>query len=195
MAGGVLAPLKPPTKTLLEAAMRKTSILAAVALSAFAGTMVACDDDNDLTDIIITEDFAATLNAASEIPAPIGAPTATGVAGLTLENGILTVVVDVNGPLTSGVTGAHIHGPATTTQVAPIVLDFTPSMAAAIAAGATGGQLVNVVIDLNVEPVDPAGVLRVSPAVLVDMLRTGSSYLNVHTVLNPDGEIRGQILP
>ena len=177
--------------------MRKTSILAAVALSAFAGTMVACNDDDEFTNIDITETFAASLNSANEITVNplVGGPTATGVAGLTLVNGVLTVVVDVNGPLTSGVIGAHIHGPATTTQNAAIVLDFTPSMAAVIAAGATGGQLVNVTIDLNTQLVDPTGVLRVSPAALVDMLRSGTAYINVHTVLNPDGEIRGQVVP
>lgn len=172
--------------------MRRTSILAAVVLSTFSAAMIGCDDD-DLTDIDDDEDFAATLTAGAEIPAPAGSPTATGVADIQLEDGILTVVVTVAGNLTSDVTMAHIHGPASTSTTAPIILDFVPSMTAVIAAGTRTGTIVNASFDLRNLPVSSTGVLRVDASTLVSLLNTGQAYVNVHTVTNPSGEIRGQI--
>jgi hypothetical protein len=170
--------------------MRTTSVLAAVVLSTFA--MVGCDDD-DLTDIDDDEDFAATLTAAAEIPTPTGSPTATGSATFELDDGVLTVNVTVNGNLTSNVTMAHIHGPATASTTANIVLDFVPSMTAVINAGTRTGKIVSASFDLNALPVSATGVLRVTPGELVGMLNSGTAYVNVHTVTNPSGEIRGQI--
>ena len=175
--------------------MRKTRILAAIALSAFVGTMAACDDSGDLTDIDLDEEFAANLNSLQVIPVPLGTTGATGVAPMSLIGDVLTVGISVTGPLSSAVTGAAIHGSSLGNQIAPIVLDLTPAMVDAIAAGALSGRLVVASFDLAVLPVDPAGVLRIDPVTLVNMLRTGQAYVQVRTVLNPLGEIRGQVVP
>lgn len=168
--------------------MRNTRLLAAVVLSVFAGSMVACEDDDD------DEDFQANLTAAAEVTPPAGNPTATGVANLVLEDRVLTVTVDVTGQTTSNITMAHIHGPAATTANAGIVLDFVPSMTAVINAGTRTGRIISASFDLDVLTVSATGVLRVDPDVLIGMLNTGQAYVNVHTVTNPGGEIRGQIL-
>jgi hypothetical protein len=173
--------------------MRKTSMMAALVLSTIAAAAVGCDDDTDLLAIDDDEDFAATLTAAAEVPAPVGSPTATGIAAIVLEDRTLTVVVTVTGLLTSDVTMAHIHAPAPAGQTANIVLDFVPSMTAVINAGTRTGTIVSASFDLDALVVSSTGVLRVDPNQLVQWLNTGQAYVNVHTVNNPGGEIRGQI--
>lgn len=172
--------------------MRSARVLAAVVLSTFGAAMIGCDDD--ATDVDDDEDFVAALTAAAEIPAPAGSPTATGSASVVLEDRVLTVVVTVNGNLTSNVTMAHIHGPASTPATANIVLDFVPSMAAVINAGTRTGTIVSASFDLDNLPVSASGVLRVDANTLVQMLNSGQAYVNVHTVTNPSGEIRGQLV-
>ena len=171
--------------------MRRTSALAAVVLAALSSAMVACDDATDLDE----GKWLASLRSAAEIPEPVGFPTATGTADVTLDGGIMTVVVRINGNLTSAVTMAHIHGPASSSETADIVLDLVPLMSSAIVAGTTTGTIVSVQFDLNTQPVSPTGILRVDPVTLVNMLNAGDAYMNVHTVVNPTGELRGQLLP
>jgi hypothetical protein len=173
--------------------MRKLSVLAAVALTAFAGGMVACDDDDDPTGIDDDEEYEASLTVAAEVPAPTGSPTATGSADIELEDGILTVVVTVAGQLTSNVTMAHIHGPALAGATAGIILDFVPSMTTVINAGTRTGTIVNATFDLRTLPVSATGVLRVDAVTLIGYLNSGQAYVNVHTQTNGTGEIRGQI--
>ncbi len=170
--------------------MTRTSKLVATVMSIAGLATLGCDDSTDIDQI-----FAANLDAASEIPVPVGPVTATGRAVLTLDDDlVLRVLIRVNGNLTSPVTMAHIHGPATPTTTAPIVLDFVPSMTAVIAAGAVTGTMVQASFDLNALPVSPTGVLRVTPGELIAMLNNGTAYVNVHTVTNGAGEIRGTIV-
>lgn len=170
--------------------MRNTRLLAAaVVLSVLSGTLVACEDDDD------DEDFEANLTSAAEVTTNplVGNPTATGVANIVLEDRVLTVTVTVAGQLTSNVTMAHIHGPASTTANAGVILDFVPSMSSVISAGTRTGQIVQASFDLDALTVSSTGVLRVQPDELINFLNTGQAYVNVHTQNNPGGEIRGQI--
>ena len=173
--------------------MRRLNMVAAVALSALAGGLIACDDDDDLTGLDDDEEYEAVLSVGAEIPAPTGSPTATGSAELELDDGILTVVVTVAGNLTSGVTMAHIHAPAGTGTTAAIALDFVPSMTTVINAGTRTGTIVNASFDLRNLPVTSTGVLRMDANTLIAHLNSGQAYINVHTSTNPSGEIRGQI--
>lgn len=166
--------------------MGNTRLLAAVVLSVFSGALVACGDDDD------DEDFEANLTAAAERPTPPPS-TATGTANLVLEGRVLTVTVNVSGQLTSNVTMAHIHGPASTDANAGVILDFVPSMTAVINAGTRTGQIVNASYDLDDLTVSSNGVLRVEADQLIEFMNTGQAYVNVHTVNHPAGEIRGQI--
>lgn len=173
--------------------MRKTSLLAVLVLTTLSAAMVGCDDDDSLTDLDNDENFAADLTAAAEIPAPTGSPTATGTASLELDDEELTVRVVINGNLTSPVTMAHIHGPASPNQTADIILDLVPSMTSVINADAMTGTIVQVNYDLDAIPISSTGELRIPPSTLVNYLATGQAYINVHTVTNPAGELRGQV--
>jgi hypothetical protein len=171
--------------------MRKTSTLAAVVLSMFAGA-IACDDSTDLDAMAFTASLS-TANEIGPIILPVGVDPATGIATVVIEQGVMTVNITITGDLTSAVTGAHIHGPASTTENADIIFDFTPVMAAAIAAGATTGTIVSASYDLLDMPVTVTGELRVLPVTLVNLLNAGLAYVNVHTTVNPSGEVRGQL--
>ncbi|MEQ1745669.1 MAG: CHRD domain-containing protein [Saprospiraceae bacterium] len=114
--------------------------------------------------------FAAHLNGAQEVPAV----TTSGEGLITVLIGadrktmqIQGVVSNLSGP----VTAAHLH---------------------AGLPGVSGG----VVLDLNAIRTGNkfAGEVGVSPTLLRQLLTTGI-YVNVHTAMNPSGEIRGQLIP
>lgn len=146
-------------------------------------------------------EFNANLSGANENPPT--ASTATGVATLFYNDFNTASIADdrYNFALSAfGLTGEatayHIHGAATPAENAPvrIPLDTAPFVSSKI--GTTllvGGN--------NVAPLDPipattaTGTNAGHPSMsFIDMLKSGLAYTNVHTVLNPGGEIRGQLI-
>src|SRR5262249_15792869 len=74
-------------------------------------------------------------------------------------------------PLTSPISGVHIHGPADSNNVAPIIFPLpTPS------------------------PTPDVDIQIVPTAQQVADLKSGLDYMNIHTNNFPNGEIRGQLL-
>jgi hypothetical protein len=118
-----------------------------------------------------TETFHATLTANQETPPTKSNGTGHGDFVLNLATKQLSwTVTYVN--LTGDATAAHIHGPGAPGVAAPIVVDLAPS----------GLQ----------NPIK--GVTTLSDAQVAD-LEAGKDYVNIHTVQNKGGEIRGQITP
>src|SRR5436190_3102073 len=81
--------------------------------------------------------------------------------------------------LSGAATAMHIHGPGPAGENADVLVDLAP---------------------YNFSATNPAGggVIFGSvayPGDAVDGLLGGSNYVNIHTALNPDGEIRGQLVP
>lgn len=129
--------------------------------------------------------FNAGLSGANEVP-PV-TTSATGVATLFYNdnNSVITSDDTYNFSLSafglSGVaTGMHIHAPAP--------------------AGSNAG----IVVNLGISPFvvfNPDGTLLIGgasvvpPSSLLGHLQGGLAYVNIHTALNPTGEIRGQLLP
>ena len=126
------------------------------------------------------EHFVATLDGASEAP-PV-ATGASGTAAFTLIGDLLLYRVDVADIV--AVSAAHIHGPAPVGVNAPIRVDLFPTQMGAMFTGT--GTLAR-----GVTRAPRAGVDLDSVMVL---LRNGNAYVNVHTVANPGGELRGQIV-
>ena len=134
----------------------------------------------------ITFEFNAALSGTSEVPAT-GA-LGTGVATLFYNDNNSAITTDDTYSFTlaaSGLSGAimgmHIHAPAAVGANAAIIVPLTSPTFLSLNSGSSllvGGT----------------GVTPPSTSFL-SQLQSGLTYVNLHTALNPRGEIRGQLLP
>ncbi len=115
-----------------------------------------------------------------------------GAANLAASPNGLRVFMRVAG-LSGDVTGAHLHGPADGTQNAPVLISLCGSPQPAVFATC---DVVNG--ELMLDDVIGSSLLAqwgITGHDLMDMLDSGMVYVNVHTVQNPAGEARGQLIP
>lgn len=143
--------------------------------------VLGCDDeDDDLLGVVEANVFAASMTGAKERPNPVS-PAGSGTATFTLNaaqtqfNYSITV-----SNMTSTITLAHIHLGNANTAGSIIVQLTTP-----VNNGTVTGTITNTT----------ALGLGLSFSSLVDLIRNGDTYVNVHTSNNPNGEIRGQLEP
>jgi hypothetical protein len=117
--------------------------------------------------------MGATLNGASVVPPTIS--SGRGEAYLSYDRASRTLSWTVTYSALSGpATEAHFHGPALAGQGGPIALSL-------VAPGAT--------------PASPLrGTAELDEQRAADLL-AGKWYVDIHTTVNPNGEIRGQVLP
>jgi len=87
--------------------------------------------------------------------------------------------------LPSGVTGSHIHVGADKTN-GPVVVNF------AVAANSSNDFGLTGVVRFADFTLRPDQGIR-SPEDMVQAILGGNSYVNVHSTVNPGGEIRGQL--
>jgi hypothetical protein len=164
----------------------KTSRFAALAFCLFAASAAHA--------IPIT--FTVALSSANEVP-PVASP-ATGSATIVLDPTAQTLQLHVIFQnLTSNDVAAHIHCCAplgTNVGVATAVPAFP-----GFPLGVTSGTYDSAVFDLTQALIyNPAfitanGGLAQAEAALIAGLLAGNTYLNIHTVNFPGGEIRGQV--
>jgi uncharacterized protein (TIGR03118 family) len=114
--------------------------------------------------------FSVLLSGPTEVPATTS--TATGSGLLTLEGMQLSYSISFSG-LTGGAIAAHIHGPADAEHATGVLFPLN-------GAAGTAGTL--------------SGSLTLTSDQLAAIL-TGMAYVNIHTPANPNGEIRGQVVP
>jgi hypothetical protein len=139
---------------------------------------VGCSDDEAEQ----PASFTGTLNAASGVPPT--SSTATGTVTLDFD-GETTVQyrIDVTG--LNGPTTAHIHsGVAGATGPVRVTL---------FDAGGTGAPTTPVNGELVEDSFDSSDVQGIDFAALIEELRDGNAYVDVHTSAFPEGEIRGQV--
>lgn len=111
----------------------------------------------------------------------------------TRPDGSIYFLVQVWG-LSGQPTGAHIHGPADSTQNAPVIASLcgnpSPAPVATCPFNAADGTMTleGVLRGIHLRP-------GVTPADFFSYMDSGMAYMNVHTALNPAGETRGQITP
>ena len=121
--------------------------------------------------VLLESDFSyvAMLSGDAEVPAVTTLASGMGVFALSKSGYKLDINVVFNGIL-SGVTGAHLHqgGPNENGDVVENLTDF--------------------IVDGN------RIIATVDPTEYLDALRSGNIYLNIHSAVNPGGEIRGQLL-
>jgi len=143
--------------------------------------------------------FVGQLAGANEVP-PI-ASLGTGLATVVLDPTAQTIQVNATfSGLTSNDVAAHIHCCAplgTNAGVATTVPAFP-----GFPLGVTSGTYSSVVFDLTQPTIyNPAfvtlegGTISLAEAALIAGIQNGQTYLNIHTMINPGGEIRGQLEP
>jgi hypothetical protein len=95
--------------------------------------------------------------------------------------------------LTGAPSGAHIHGPATEEQNAPVLISLCGAPAPSAAGDCTfDPDTATLTLNANITP----SLLQqwgITGAQFIGYLNDGLLYVNVHTSLNPAGEVRGQI--
>jgi hypothetical protein len=124
--------------------------------------------------------YFVSLTQANEVPTP--KPTsATGAAQIIIFP--QSIDYQVSASSISNVTMAHIHnGPPG--SAGPIVVTLYNNASQPISPNGVFAS--GTLTDANL----PAGVTMAS---LKALIASGNAYVNVHTSLNPSGEIRGQI--
>jgi len=176
------------TVGVMKKQLTKLMVTVAFAGVVVAGTITSCEEDNDnnLSTGVAgsggssggtggaggtnTQTYSMTLTASQEVPA--NGSTATGDVQVTLNKttGAITVTGSFTG-LTSNAIAAHIHGPAAVGSTAPVIVPLTvPSSLA----GTVTGTATMSTVQMN------------------DMLNQ-MTYVNIHSEMFPDGEIRAQI--
>jgi len=131
--------------------------------------------------------FTATLSGSNETPAPGVVTGAFGNASVTWDVATQTLswVIDVwNMP--SGTNNAHFHvgGPGVT---GPTVVNI------AFPAGISNDyRLTGSATAANLLPRGDQGIRSWED--LAQSLMGGQLYINIHSVANPGGEVRGQVL-
>lgn len=148
--------------------------------------------------------FTVDLKGANEVPARV--TNAQGTATLHLNPAGTELRLSVTVQRMTNIVGAHIHSGAAGVN-GPIVFGF---YAAAPAAGPHNGLLARATIERGVTPLPAALGATLTDAerfdALVTLLRSGNSYINVHSDDGvaptntgpgdfPGGEIRGPIVP
>lgn len=116
----------------------------------------------------------ASLLGATERPASVETK-GSGRGTLLLVGTNLTMNVTYGG-LSSSANNGHIHGPATTSGSTNVMVNLAPINGGA---WATNGSL--------------SGTVSLTPAQLGALIDE-RTYINIHSVQKPGGEIRGQIL-
>jgi hypothetical protein len=142
--------------------------------------------------------LSAILSGANENPA-IPTP-GTGLAVVVVDPTAHTIQINVSfANLTTNTVAAHIHccvAPPGNTGVATTVPAFP-----GFPLGVTSGNYSSLVLSLqdagtyNPAFVTAQGGLAQAEATLVNGLLNNMTYLNIHTVMNGGGEIRGALTP
>ena len=134
-----------------------------------------------------TEAFVANLTGDKEVP-PVQTQ-ATGTAGFSqphLSN--MSYGIRVNN--IEGVTAAHIHQ-GQEGQNGPIIVTLfkadNETGTGPVNGQLTGGNITN-------DMLEGAMAGKTLEGELANAIQDGQTYVNVHTVENPDGAIRGQIV-
>lgn len=151
---------------------------------ALALGLAACGSSNPATH------FRATMNAANE---PGGVTSnGTGTADYTVDGGTVSFTVTFSG-LSANANMAHIHvGPAGVNGT--VAVSFTQLVPHATDGGFSGSFTAANVLTASI-PDGGIGVDAGDYNGLLQLMRAGETYTNIHTTAYTGGEIRGQNQP
>jgi hypothetical protein len=159
--------------------MRKVALLTVLfgALLALAGAVGPVAADNNGS-------YIATLSGSEEVP-PVDTH-AVGVAHFKLSDDGLSMTYKLNTSNIRNVTAGHIHSNVVGMN-GPVVVNLVSPAACRTLNNAIRCEGTFTAADLR-------GPLLGRPlSELIAIMDNGGAYVNVHTMLNPGGETRGQI--
>lgn len=135
--------------------------------------------------------WKAQLTTGAELHEVVGSSARGSMTLGTNPDGSLRFLMSVRG-LSSDVTGAHLHGPADATQNAPVIITLcgNPAPSAAGSCNVVDGVLI---VEGNITP-SLLAAWGLSGGTFFNYLNNDLVYVNVHTLLNPAGEARGQLI-
>ncbi len=116
--------------------------------------------------------FSARLDGQSEVPAVLTMGAGTAAVHMSADADSLVITMTVTG-LSGPITGAHIHQ-GKRGNTGPVVLSLMEQL--------NGNSLR---MTLTGDQITPE---------LIALLIGGEAYVNVHTMLHPNGEVRGQLM-
>ena len=149
---------------------------------AAAGVTSACEST---TEAKIT--YKATLAGTQEVPPVTSSGTGTWTATLDASTNTLTYELIYQG-LGSAATMAHIHGPAAAGVNANVLVDFaTGGRTLTLGTTGSGGGTISLAATSVITSTVSGDSLR-------KLMDSGNAYVNIHSVTNGGGEIRGQIV-
>jgi len=160
--------------------MRRTVSTVALGLIAVVGVAAvatSCGSSTSPTN----KTYVATLSPANEVPAK----TTTGTGVATFVD--LGTEIDWTLTLTNmtGVIASHIHAPAAVGVNTGVIINlFLPN----VATGTVNGEVSH-------GSITNANNANISLDSLRVLFNNGNAYVNVHTSVNPGGEIRDQVHP
>lgn len=128
--------------------------------------------------------FVANLSGAQEVPPVTTQATGQAVFNLSADGAAMTFTLTVSN--INNVTASHIHLAAAGVN-GPVVVPLLGVP--------RPGPFSGVLAEGTITAANLGGLLAgKTMADLVTEIEAGRTYVNVHTTLNPGGEIRGQIM-
>ena len=124
--------------------------------------------------------FTGAINGANERPTA-NTTTGSGAAVFTVNGSTVSYTVTFQG-ITSAPTGLHIHAPSNAASTAAVIVDLLTTPQTATSGVLTGTFTASAIRNA-----------AVSMDSLFVLMRNGNAYVNIHTTLNPGGEIRGTL--
>jgi hypothetical protein len=155
----------------MKTSIFQKSIFPALAI-AMTCLIASCDNDDDMDDLN-DQTYSLGGNAAGsqEVPAVTTAATGSLSGTYNARTNMLTYNITWTG-LSGNISAAHFHGPAL--------------------AGASAGPIHDITIGTNGTSGSTSGSITLADSTESHLLN-GRLYYNLHTTLNPNGEIRGQV--
>jgi hypothetical protein len=149
---------------------RKFTAAATILFSTLLISSCDNDDNDDFDDN--TYSISGNASGSQEVPAVTTSATATLTGSYDADDNKLNYTINWNG-LSGVISAAHFHGPAL--------------------AGSSASPIHDITIGTNGVNGTTTGTITVADSTEAHLLN-GKVYYNLHTVANPNGEIRGQVL-